>query len=53
MNEDPLAPARGILIGVVLGAICWFIFFAVVLDWFGTSVMADLGRRAVESGVIP
>ena len=53
MNENPLAPARGVLIGVVLGAICWLIFFAVILDWFGTSVMTELAHRAVESGVVP
>ena len=51
--SDPLAPARGVLIGLVIGVACWFIFFAVVLDWFGTSVMTELAHRAVESGVIP
>ena len=51
--SNPLASARGILIGVALGALLWLLVFVVVLDWFGTGTMAELGRRAVESGVIP
>ena len=51
--SNPLAPARGVLLGVLIGALVWLLLFAVILDWFGTSVMAELGRRAVESGVIP
>lgn len=51
--NNPLAPARGILIGLLIGALAWLLLFAVALDWFGTSVMAELGRRAVEQGVIP
>lgn len=45
--------ARGILLGVAIGALLWVLIFVVVLDWFGTSTMAELGHRAVESGVIP
>ena len=51
--NNPLAPARGILIGLLIGALAWLLLFAVVFDWFGTSVMSELGRRAVDAGVIP
>lgn len=47
---SPLAPARGIVIGLILGLILWAVVFALV---FGDSVMHELGRRAVEQGVIP
>ena len=31
MTENPLAPARGILIGLVLGVLCWFAILALLL----------------------
>lgn len=30
--HDPLAPARGIFIGLVLGAACWFVIVAVLRE---------------------
>ena len=52
MNEtelrDPLAPARGILIGVVVGAIAWLLVIAAVIH---RSVFADLAHKAIDAGV--
>jgi hypothetical protein len=31
MNPDPLAPARGIFHGLILGAICWAVIALLVL----------------------
>jgi len=43
------APARGLVYGLLLGVA----LFLVVALIFGSNVMSELGRRAVESGVIP
>ena len=51
--NDSLGPARGIVIAVILGTIFWaLLFFVLYFDSFGHSVMSELGRRAVEQGVI-
>ena len=50
--SDPLAPARGVVYGLLLGVALWLV---VALVWHlvaGSNVMSELGRRAVESGVI-
>jgi hypothetical protein len=34
MTEDPLAPSRGCLIGLILGGLFWAAIVAVVVVWF-------------------
>lgn len=29
--HDPLSSARGVLVGIVLGALCWFVILALLL----------------------
>lgn len=31
MNPDPLAPARGIFHGLILGVLCWAVIVAVIV----------------------
>jgi hypothetical protein len=51
--SDPLAPARGVVYGVILSVALWLV---VALVWHlvaGSNVLSELGRRAVDAGVIP
>lgn len=32
-DEDPLAPARGVLFGLIFGALFWLAIIAIVIVW--------------------
>lgn len=50
---NPLAPARGILLGFLLGLLCWGVVALVLAVYVGQSTWTTLGQRAVLEGVIP
>jgi hypothetical protein len=53
MNEDPLAPARGIMWGLVLGLAFWALVALTLAIVYHQSVATSLAHEAIRQGIIP
>jgi hypothetical protein len=55
-EDEPSGSARGLVFGVLLGLSLWAVLLVGVAVWWIAahgSVMGNLGREAVTSGVVP